>query len=74
MEKIIVALTTSEEIKKKGYIPELNFSQRREILLSIKYVNKVIPSNCLINEEFLDIHNIDLLVHGKDKSNPIPEN
>ncbi len=70
--KVIVALTTDDEIlKKKGYVPELSFSQRSEILLSIKYVDEVIPSNWLINDDFLELHNIDLLVHGDDNSNPI---
>jgi len=70
--KVIVALTTDDEIlKKKGYVPELSFSQRSEILLSIKYVDEVIPSNWLINDDFLELNNIDLLVHGDDNSNPI---
>ena len=70
--KVIVALTTDIEIEnKKGYKPELDFSQRREILLSIKYVDEVIPSNWLIDDEFLISNNIDFLVHGNDNSNPI---
>ena len=48
-------------ISKKGYKPELIFDFRREILLSIKYVHEVIPSPRLIDENFLDSHNIDLL-------------
>lgn len=69
---VIVALTTDEEIStKKGYSSELNFEQRREILEAIKYVDEVVPCNWLIEEAFLDQHNIDLLVHGHDNSNPI---
>ena len=69
---VIVALTTDDEIyKKKGYFPELEFEFRREILLSIKYVNEVIPSPWLINEEFMNANKIDLLIHGNDNSNPI---
>jgi cytidyltransferase-like protein len=69
---VIVALTTDEEIiAKKGYEPELNFAERCEILESIKYVDEVVPSPWLIEEPFLDLHNIDLLVHGHDNSNPI---
>ena len=71
---VIVALTKDEEIKsKKGYVPELNFDERKEILLAIKYVDEVVPSNWLLDEDFLDSHNIDLLVHGEDNSNPISE-
>ena len=63
--KVIIALTTDEEIlKKKGYIPELNFNERSEILLSIKYVDEVIPSNWLINDDFLDLHKIDIDIDG----------
>ena len=71
---LIVALTTDKEIKnKKGYVPELNFYQRKEILLSITYVDDVVPSKWLIDEDFLDLHNINFLVHGEDNSNPIPK-
>ena len=71
--RVIVALTTDQEIKKsKNYIPELNFNQRKEILLSIKYVSKVIKSNWLIDEKYLKINKIDYLVHGNDCPNPIP--
>ena len=69
---VIVALTTDEEIlRKKGYEPELSYEYREEILLSIKYVDEVVPSPWLINELFLGLHNIDYLVHGHDNSNPI---
>ena len=69
---VIVALTTDDEIKKaKGYTPELTYENRKEILLSIKYVDEVIPSNWLIDEIFLKKNNIDFLVHGHDNSNPI---
>nr|WP_300479048.1 hypothetical protein [Methylotenera sp.] len=30
----------------------------------MKYVDEVVPCNWLIDEAFLDQHNIDLLVHG----------
>ena len=70
--QVIVALTADSEIlSKKGYTPEIAFEGRREILESIKYVDEVISSPWLIDEEFLDIHNIDYLVHGHDNSNPV---
>ncbi|MDP3088707.1 MAG: adenylyltransferase/cytidyltransferase family protein [Methylotenera sp.] len=69
---VIVALTIDEEIRtKKGYTPELNFAERSEILEAIQYVDEVVPCNWLIEESFLDLHKIDLLVHGHDNSNPI---
>jgi glycerol-3-phosphate cytidylyltransferase len=70
--KVIVALTTDSEILlKKGYTPEINYEGRREILESIRYVEKVIPSPWLINDKFLDTHNIDYLVHGHDNDNQV---
>ena len=69
---VVVALTTDEEIlAKKGYKPELNFAERSEILEAIKYVDEVVPSPWLIDETFLDLHKIDLMVHGHDNTNPI---
>lgn len=68
--KVIVALTRDKELKKnKGYNPELNFKSRREILNSIKYVTKVMPSNFLIDEKYLKRNKIDLLIHGNDYPN-----
>ena len=70
--KVVIALTKDKEIKKsKGYIPELNFSERKEILKSITYVSTVIPSNWKIDEKFIKKHKIDYLVHGSDCVNPI---
>ena len=70
--RVIVALTTDEEIRtKKGYEPELNYAERCEVLQAIQYVDEVVPCKWLIDEAFLDQHDIDLLVHGHDNSNPI---
>ena len=64
---MIVALTSDKEIKKyKGYTPELKFKFRKEIIQEIKGVKKVIPSNFIISEKFLNKHNIDLVVSGGD--------
>ncbi|MEQ8314952.1 MAG: adenylyltransferase/cytidyltransferase family protein [Gammaproteobacteria bacterium] len=68
--KVIVALTTDEEIKKhKGYVPELSWNSRREILESVRYVDEVVPSPWILDDEFLDIHSVDLLVHGGESAN-----
>jgi|TARA_B100001540_G_C15816273_1_gene647666 glycerol-3-phosphate cytidylyltransferase len=68
--KVIVALTKDKEIKKyKKYRPELSFKHRKEILLSIKYVSRVIPSNFLIDDKYLKKNNIDFLIHGHDNKN-----
>ena len=71
---VTVALTIDEEIKRvKGFVPPLIFEQRKEIALSIRYVDEVIPCNWLIDENFLDLHKIDLLVHGEDYENSVPD-
>ena len=70
--KVIVALTTDDEIfKKKGYVPELAFAERREILLAIKYISEVIPSKWLLSDEYIIENKIDILAHGDDNSNDI---
>ena len=70
--KVIVGLTTDEEIlNKKGYLPELNFSERKEILISLKNVDTVIPAPWLIDDDFIIDNNIQCLVHGSDNSNKL---
>ena len=70
--KVIVALTRDIEVKKnKGYYPELNFKSRKEILSSIKYVDRVIPSNFLVNEKYLKKNKINILIHGTDSPHGI---
>jgi glycerol-3-phosphate cytidylyltransferase len=70
---VTVGLTSDEEIfKSKGFKPQLNFEHRKEIALAIRYVDDVIETKWLIEEVFLDLHNIDMLVHGHDNVNPIP--
>ena len=73
--RVIVALTTDDEIIKiKGYEPELTYDSRKEILEAFRYVDEVVPCPWLIDEEYLNLHNIDLLVDGEDNKNKIPEN
>jgi glycerol-3-phosphate cytidylyltransferase len=69
---VVVALTRDEDVRaKKGYDPELNYEARSEILSALRCVDEVVPSPWLIDEAFLDAHDIDLLVHGADNKNPI---
>lgn len=70
--KVVVALCSDEAIlKAKGIKPVLLYKHRREIALSIRYVEDVIESEWLIDDAYLDLHNIDLLVHGDDNRNPV---
>ena len=69
---VIVALTTDAEIiSKKGYEPELSYEARKEILEAFRDVDEVVPCPWLIEESFLNQHNVDLLIHGNDNQNPI---
>ena len=71
---VVVALTSDEDIlKTKGYEPEIEYRHRKEILEAIVYVDEVVSSPWLLDEEFLDKHRIDFLVHGSDNKNEIPE-
>jgi cytidyltransferase-like protein len=71
--KVIVALCNDEEIfRVKGFKPLLSFEHRKEIALAIRYVEEVLECDYLIDEEYLEKHNIDLLVHGDDNVNPVP--
>ena len=73
--KVIIALTQDKEIKKyKGYLPEIRFNQRKEILSNFKNVYKVIPSKFYITENYLKKNKIDFLVHGNDNQNNIEKN
>jgi len=70
--EVIVGLTTDEEILScKGYLPELVFEHRKEVLEAIKYVSEVVEVPWLLTDETLRKYDIDLLVHGEDNSNEI---
>lgn len=71
---VIVGLTTDEEVlNKKGYLPELSYNERKEILEGIKYVKEVVPTNWKLDNSTLEHYQIDLLVHGDDNSNEIDQ-
>lgn len=71
---VTIALTTDDQILKfKGYKPELSFKERKEILESIKYVNKVIPSPWKLDLDFFKNTGADILIHGDDNKNDIPK-
>ena len=68
--EVIVGLTTDKDLKKfKKINPEIKFRYREEILRSIKYVKKVVPSSFILSEKFLNKHDIDLVVNGDDYKN-----
>lgn len=72
---VVVGLTTDSEIlEKKGYVPEMNYHEREEVLLAIRFVDTVVPSPWLLDQSFLDKHKIDYLLHGHDNSNDVDYN
>lgn len=72
--RVIVGLTSDEEIlEHKGYTPELSFEERCEILEAIHYVDDVVKTPWMIDNEILEKHNIDFLIHGSDNSNIVDE-
>ena len=69
---VVVALVSDKEILRvKGFRPILSFEYRKEVALAIRYVEEVIESEWLVDDAYLDFHNIDLLVHGDDNANPV---
>ena len=70
--RVIVALATDDTVLKyKGYLPELNYKQRKEILSSIKYVEEIIPTEWIVTDKYLKKHKIDFLFHGEDNFNKV---
>ena len=69
---VVVGLTSDRDVVRvKGYPPELAFSERKEILESIVYVDEVVETPWLITDAILDLHRVNLLVHGDDNSNDV---
>ena len=69
---VTVALCSDDEIMKhKGYVPELGFDQRKYVISSIKYVDNVLESPWIIDDDFMERHNMDILIHGQDNSNHV---
>ena len=60
-------MTDDKDVKKyKGYYPELSFKFRKEILESIKYVDKVVKTKFIITKKYLLKNKINFLIHGND--------
>ena len=64
---VIVGLTSDKDLKKyKGYLPELKYCHRKEIIESIRYVKEVVNVNFYTDEKDLKKNKIDFLIHGND--------
>lgn len=69
---VIVGLTGDEEVfRRKGYLPELPFAARKEMLEGLRFVDEVVETPWLITDQVLAEHAIDVLLHGSDNSNPV---
>ena len=47
----------------------MSYKFRKEILSEIKGVKKVVPTDWLITQKYLDKHEVDILVSGSDYKN-----
>ena len=64
---LIVGVHSDADTASYKRTPIISEQQRYEIIRSCRYVDKVIESAPLtITEEFIDIHKIDIIVHGDD--------
>lgn len=66
-DKLIIGLSTDEFNREKGKISYFNFSERKQILSSLKEVNLIIPENNW-DQKRQDIFNykVDIFVMGSD--------
>ncbi len=72
---VVVGLTSDDEVlANKGFQPELSFNERKEIIDAIDCVAEVVEVPWLVDESILNKFNIDILIHGHDNSNLIPQN
>ena len=66
---VTVGLSSDEDIiKYKGFKPPLTWSQRKEILQAIKYVEEVIFVPYIITNDILDMYGFDYLIHGDEQT------
>ena len=72
--EVIVGLLTDKAIASYKRLPYMDFDKRKEVLESIKYVNKVIPQETLDYTENLRIYKPDYVVHGDDWKEGVQKN
>lgn len=74
-DKLIVGVLDDKSVESYKRIPICNLEERVSVIEVCKYVDKVIPNAPLkITEEFINEHNIDLVVHAHDKSDTSQNN
>jgi len=66
---VTVGLSSDEDIIKfKGFESFMTWSQRKEIIQAIKYVENVILIPYIVTDDILDMHGMDYLIHGDESS------
>ena len=62
---VTLGILTNKAIRSYKNPPIMNYNQRKIVLESIRYVDKVIPdAPVIITEEYLEEHKIDLVIHA----------
>ena len=51
----------------------MRYEHRKEVLETMAFVKEVVPTPWLVTEDVLAKYDIDLLVHGHDNLNDIPQ-
>ena len=66
MGKVTVGLLTDKAIAEYKKLPLLNYNQRRQVVVSLKYVKEVIPQDTMDYTPNLKKLRPDFVVHGDD--------
>ena len=62
---LVVGIISDSDAASYKRIPIINEKNRIKMLESCKYIDEIIPNSPLvITKEFIDLHNLDLVVHG----------
>ena len=68
-DHLIVGIHSDEVVKEYKRSPVMTMEERVETVSSCRYVDEVVPNAPLvIDQEWLNTHRIDLVVHGDDFS------
>ena len=69
IDHLIVGIHSDEVVKEYKRTPILTMRERVDTLSSCRYVDEVVPDAPLaVDQEWLNIHRVDLVVHGDDFS------
>lgn len=72
--EILVGVLTDQAIAEYKRIPFMSYSERREVVESLKFVKNVIPQETLSYKDNILTHKPDFVVHGDDWQNGVQQN